>query len=288
MQIRGSGRWQQRLFAMGLGTLLLAFWGDMASAQTPTRARLSISSANKGGTQYPAIRLPDGSITGYNYDTCFVLPGLKLKLEVWFGETGNPVDVTNSPGTSFSSEPDRRFLRSEQPNVFYLDVDDAGQTVTYRGSYTAGDVTVTDSFTIKMELFQAPSFYDAGRNQQKILQSIDALAHALNGRFRDPQVDARVREIRLFVSLWWSGRLALPIASLGDRLVRLGAPRGVLIQLSRLALEMQSAGLIRIHEGADGFTGLSFTSAHPPWLSVPEFVLGSCGPIIVSWYGLGR
>ena len=92
----------------------------------------------------------------------------------------------------------------------------------------------------------------------------------------------------MFVSLWWSGKLVIPIQALGDRLVQLGAPPELLIQLSQLMLNMRTAGLIRITAGAGGFVELAHQFQYPPWLPLPLFLHAICGPITVNWFGLGR
>jgi hypothetical protein len=101
-------------------------------------------------------------------------------------------------------------------------------------------------------------------------------------------LQADLGRLRMFVSLWWSGKLVGALLPIGGRLVDLNAPPELLIQLSRLMLNMQSAGLINIEAAGDGSTRLSFVSAYPPWLPLPELLDGFCGAIVVFWYGLGR
>jgi hypothetical protein len=269
---------------------LLILGTGAAAAQTPitpTKARLSIEGSKTNDARYPGILLPDGSHTDYGFDSCSVEPGLKLKLDVWFRGQSNPIDMTQSPNSQFSSDPNRGFLA---PNVFYLDFTDGvtERKVTYRGSFTADGITVTDSFTVKMTLFNAPGFYNAGGSQRSLLREIDALAQAVSTRLTDAQVEAYLQKIRMFVSLWWSGKLVIPIQALGDRLVQLGAPPELLNQLSQLMLNMQNAGLINIWAGGDGFAQLSHRFKYPPWLPPPLILTGICGPITVNWFGLGR
>jgi hypothetical protein len=284
MTLSRSRPWLRLGLATSVGSLLLALWCGAAAAQTPIKVKLSISGPNTDRTQYPAIRLPDGSITDYGFDSCNVVPAIALKLEVWFRGQSNPTNVTQSPATSFSSIPNR-IVESHKA---LLSLNDIGQSVTFRASYTSNGITLADSLTVKIKLFEAPRFYSAGGSQQSLLREIDALARAVGAWSGDPALHAELGKLRTFVSLWWSGKLSVPILVLGDKLVQRQAPPELLIQLSRLAQNLASAGLIRLRVLGDGYAELSFVTAHPPWLPLPQFLAISCGPILVSWYGLAR
>jgi hypothetical protein len=254
-------------------------------------------------TEYVGIRLRDGEILGFSQSGLNLVLGVCMDLKVTLPGSTTPIDVTTDPNTTFYTVPARALLFG---NCFpFGSLSDAGTTFTLYGRYAYTDpmgnpATVTGQASLTLAIFRAPGFYDAGPAQDQLVQEFGSFADqveawlsaAAASRTGAAPVLAEIKEIHQFLQVWWALPIEGQVNPLGGNLQSLGAPAALLIQLSRITVDMSQAGLLELVILPGGGAELSFGvnavgGYFPPWLPPPPTLFGSAPVTTVYWFNLG-